>query len=122
MFHDMPDDMLDDMVCGWPVNGSRHGSSGGGSEYQHLRRALNTNAAQMLLNEPHAFQRVSCDLARKLRMLSNSLFYGGAFSVFWPFWTGLGRFWSFLGLIFPFFAFFDFFATVYSHADPSPDV
>jgi hypothetical protein len=26
MVHDMPDDMLNDMVCGWPVNGSRHGS------------------------------------------------------------------------------------------------
>jgi hypothetical protein len=38
---------------------------------------------------------------------------------FGPGWVNFG---SFLGPIFPFFAFFQFRNTVYSHADPPPDV
>jgi hypothetical protein len=32
MLRDTGGDMVSDTLRGWPVNGSRHGSSGGGSE------------------------------------------------------------------------------------------
>ena len=103
--------MVNDMACGWPVNGSRHRSFKGdglsfGTRVRNRCEGLGTGLGKLGPMGGRWTRDGVSVVNLKMKGAVNLLILRGYFSSFWPIFHPFGRFSSFFEVDFPLFGLF----------------